>query len=299
MNYIEQISSELQNWNSITQKNAIHTGIFNDRLVEFKNWLKIIPLTTLYRYDEKELILSFSDKYIMTKVFIAALVLIVDDIVDNSTPAIIDVLDTNLSNIGKQVTIYCNKTLHDNGIDIINRLFELGKSSVASSDDFDFEEVINYFFKQVSLENKTIVEILLGVRCSFNQRLLCSGTQAASTSIKVDSHRLNVIDSPLIDELGLNLDSLLAYKNSIGTTESEVRSGEITSPLYLLACEITGSQPIDKTGDIEWYLEVSSLVQFKTKLHEKKVELYTSIPPILQALNLDCARFIDSLSLII
>jgi hypothetical protein len=292
------VISYLDEWKSVCNSLNIHQGVVNNRSIEFQNWVAILPILSLYSYEEKDYILSYDSPFLLAKIAIAGMVIIIDDVVDNSSPAIIELFDTNLSNLGKQVTLFANHRLHDNGIRLINQIITECKSRIPVTDTFDINQIFEEFFQLVSQENKVIVEILLGNSVSFEQRITSAGTQGATPSILIDYHRLEISDKSQYEILGHTLDSLLALKNSQLTIMSEIQHGEITSPLFVLAAELGCVVPMDMTGDTEWFRTLSSTQEFQLIVKEKASSLYMTILSQLQILTLDAERFSEGFRLL-
>jgi hypothetical protein len=292
------VISYLEEWKGVCKSLNIHQGVENNRVREFQNWVAILPILSLYSYDEKDYILSYDSPFLLAKIAIAGMVIIIDDVVDNSSPAIIELFDTNLSNLGKQVTLFANHRLHDNGIRLINQIITDCKSLIPVTENFDINQIFEEFFQLVSQENKVIVDILLGNSVTFEERIVSAGTQGATPAILIDYLRLGISDRGQYETLGNALDSLLALKNSQLTIMSEIQHGEITSPLFVLAAELTGVVPMDMTGDIEWFRTVSSTQEFKQTVKEKTSALYMTILSQLQILTLDAGRFSEGFNLL-
>jgi hypothetical protein len=298
MSFEQLVISSLEEWKPICKSLNIHQGVIGNRVQEFKNWVSILPLVSLYKFEEKDFTLSYDSSFVIAKIAIAGLVIIVDDVVDNSSPAIIELFDTNLINLGNQVTIYGNHRLHDEGIRIICNIISAAKKILPTKSELDFDRILTSFFASVSQENKQIVEILLGNRTTFEERLIYSGTQGATASMMIDYYRLKTQNLEQFITLGNSIDSLLALKNSITTINSEIQHGEITSPLFVLACELENVSPIDKTGDMEWFRIVSSNPDFSKRIKVAKSTNYMAILSQLQILMLDSSRFTEGFGLI-
>jgi hypothetical protein len=305
------IVQEWVNWfdsysllNSPSKKQNIHHGQFKNRVEELQKWSQVLPHTCLYSCEEKDYTLEADNPIVLMKMAFAGMILIIDDCFDSLDKegkiSFNEVWESNDSfefkaNSGIEAVREC--------FGQINRILDLGLTF------FEDSELSSLFLSSVKLfKSGTSSELTLqcliekGSKISFEERIKYSSLQGAMVSVHIDSWRLKSIGVPLNEKEMLlmtqTLSSLLAVMNAQKTNDSEVIAGEISGPLYILACELGNADLLSKKGNYSWYKAQTIIHSFRTIVNDTIAHLYNEVRVLMGFNNLDFKRFFGSLSLI-
>ena len=294
--------SKLIEWNNLTQSLSIHRGINGDRVQEFQNWFSVLPLSTLYRVSEGDRIVDYNSIEVSAKAVFAAAILIIDDVVDNSNEDVLSLFGTNLLNYNRNVPIFANQPLMDSGVRIVYEILNEANVVFSELGFTEFPSILNEFLSGVNEEIKMIVNLMVGESLLFNTRLFSSYLQGATPAVLIDVTR-NVFNNipnkhEIAIELSLALNAYLALRNSQATVISEILNHEISSPLYILACEITNTKPFEKIGELQWYQSIERSPAFRDRLAFTLLNLRKSIDHSMLALDCNSRRLFEAVNII-
>ncbi|MGL4758735.1 MAG: hypothetical protein ACRCXZ_05340 [Patescibacteria group bacterium] len=293
---------KLISWSEITKSLNMHKGVLGDRVAEFQGWMTILPLSTLYKLGSDSNIIGYDSPQVQAKAVFAALILIIDDVVDNSDENILSLFGTNLLNFGQKIPIFANNTLHDEAVILISEIVNFSLEYFDRIKFTFFRTALADFFAGVNEELTMTVNLILGDTVLFNTRIYLSHLQGAIAAVSIDL-TLPWFDSNqekdvLGRQLGEHLNAFLSLCNSEKTVVSEILNHEISSPLFILACESESIKPFEKVGEIDWYTKVANKNEFKERINSTKSHLIHKIMKILNQLECDSNRFFDSIELI-
>jgi hypothetical protein len=289
---------------------SMHHGQFGDRVVELTKWYQALPYTSLYTNQENQLLLEPQNPLILMKLSFAAIILIVDDCFDS------------LDKIGKDIFTHAweyNGEYTDEHVDDVEFTTSSGREeinqcffAVNSIINISLEHFKEQDIKELYLEclemfkDRTGLELTIhtliesGAKIGFEERIKQTSLQGAMVSVYIDCWRIrkdgveiNVNELLTMSE---DLNSLLSLINAQKTNTEEVKNGEISGPLYILACEMANVDLLSKRADIKWYQSQLKNQTLKTKLNDTIAELYNSIRVIMGFNEIDFKRFFSALS---
>lgn len=299
---VKEWSRYFEAYNEQGEITSIHHGQFGDRVVELTKWYQALPYTSLYTNQETQLLLEPQNPLILMKLSFAAIILIVDDCFDS------------LDKTGKDIFTHAweyNENLGfttDSGSEVINQCFSAVNSIISFSLEFLQSEAhkvlylkcLEMFKDRTGLELTIHTLIESGAKVGFEERIKQTSLQGAMVSVYIDCWRIrnNGVEVNVNELLTMSedLNSLLSLINAQKTNSDEVKNGEISGPLYVLACEMANVDLLTKRSDIKWYQSQLKNHTFKTKLNDTIAQLYNSIRVLMGFNELDFKRFFSALS---
>jgi hypothetical protein len=299
-----KIYDSIQEWVSCTKGHIMHKGIHANRFEELKFWEKLLPAFTFYTLDEQGFIVEKTSMYNELKLMFSTLILILDDIIDNASVTENAELIAHLHNIVGNNTPFKRSRYPNSkkGLDLIQSIFDF--SSIYFTDKgFElYQSSRKVFVKGVVKEIECVNRINQGQIVTFDQRLDNCALQGADVACHIDSQRIRNIH-PNFTNLDLlqtskYLGALLAIKNSKRTATSEINNGEITSPHFVLACEMEGVLPLDKKGQSIWYEPIAQSNTFKVRIEEAGIANLKDLQNSFGTYRLDLPRFCTALGVL-
>jgi hypothetical protein len=290
------IYDSMEQWVKYTDELTIHKGINNNRLQELKFWEKLIPSISYYLDNENDFTLEKDSIYVQLKLMYAALILIIDDIVDNSTSEVNSELMEHLTNMANNHIPFrrSKHTMLKAGLDLVQTIVDCANDFFVDNKTFYYNS-LSCFVSGVNDEISVINKILNGESVTFNERVEACALQGAHISNFIDSERIYKkrmsINNLTMNYLSYAVGSYLALKNSAKTVISELANGEITSPLFILACALVNVNPITKRFDVEWYQSIANSQQFKHALEVYQIDLIKNIQKNFAYSRFDLPRF--------
>jgi hypothetical protein len=297
----EVIYSCIEDWVQYTNPNNTHKGTYSNRLNELKIWENHLPYLSLYTNNEKDICLESDNVYIQLKLMYASFILILDDIIDNATITENAELIAHLNNIFKNDNNFINSRYPNSkkGLTLCKLILDSAINFFANN-SIILQTSKSEFVSGVIIEIEYIIKIQQGNNVIFQERINSSALQGSKISCYLDLNRINqnqtFVDNSTMLNLSDSLEKLLAINNSNKTVLSEILSGEIMSPHFILACELTGLKPIDQKYQLSWYQSIAQMPIFKDRIVSTQVNLIKLIQDNFVLLQLDLPRFFGALN---
>ncbi len=296
----DAIYDALQEWVLYTSNAEMHRGNLGNRVKELQFWEKIIPSISFYNLEEVEYALDYDSVYVQLKLMYASFILVIDDIVDNSTAMVnVELMDRLIS-----ISSERNESQYPmitKAIGLIQTVLDQAYQIFDVNHDLLFESLY-VFVMGVNEEILIINNILNGNTVTFSERVEAVGLQGSVVSVFLDSDRLQKkyhgLNHLTMEYLKYSVGSYLAIINSSKTVESEITQGEITSPHFILACNIEDVLPIEKQHDLIWYQSIADTNKFKQALEALQLDLIKNIQRNFAANQLDLPRFFTALGVL-
>jgi hypothetical protein len=299
-----KVYESIQEWVSYTDGHNMHKGIHSNRFEELKFWEKFLPAFTFYTLEEKEFTVDVKSVYIELKLMFTALILILDDIVDNATVPENAELIAHLHNIVVN-NIPFRRSRYPNtkkGLDIIQSIFDFASSYFTEKTFELYDSSRLAFTNGVVKEIECVNKINQGQPVSFDERLDNCALQGADIACHIDAERIAKaqyqVDKLAFWQISKNLGSLLAIKNSKRTVASEVANGEISSPHFVLACQMEGVLPLNMKGRLDWFEPIAKSVNFKERIEAQGINNLKQLQSSFASNRLDLQRFLTSLGVL-
>jgi hypothetical protein len=299
-----KIYDSIQEWVSYTDGHIMHKGIHANRFEELKFWEKFLPAFTIYTLDEQGFIVEKTSMYNELKLMFSSLVLILDDIVDNATVTENAELIAHLHNIVDNNSPFKRSRYPNSkkGLDLIQSIFDFASSYFTDKGFELYQSSRKVFVKGVVKEIECVNRINQRQTVTFDQRLDNCALQGADVACHIDSQR--ICDAhPNFSSLNLlqaskYLGALLAIKNSKRTAKSEINNGEITSPHFVLACEMESVLPLDMKGQSIWYEPIAQSNAFKARVEAVGIANLQALQNSFGTYRLDLPRFCTALGVL-
>jgi hypothetical protein len=299
-----KVYESIQEWVSYTDGHNMHKGTHSNRFEELKFWEKFLPAFTFYTLDEQDLTVEKTSLFIELKLMFTALILILDDIIDNATVPENAELIAHLHNIVHN-NIPFRRSRYANtkkGLDIIQSIFDFANTYFTDKSYYLYESSRFAFVKGVVEEIQCVNKINQGQIVTFNERLDNCALQGADIACHIDAERIykarNQVDNLAFWQTSKFLGSLLAIKNSKRTVASEIANGEICSPHFVLACEMEGVLPLTMKGRWDWFEPIAKSDTFKERIEAEGITNLKRLQGSFAANKLDLPRFCTALGVL-